>query len=163
MFLGSGRWRVFEREIAAQGRVLATFVGMDLDMARDFVRDHHRAILTTTRDDGSPQLSPVAVAVDDDGYLVVSTRQTAVKTRNLRKRPYVWLCVISDEFYGRWVQISGDVEVVDLPEAMEPLVDYYRRLSGEHPDWSEYRAAMERDQRVLLRITARRAGPDVEG
>jgi PPOX class probable F420-dependent enzyme len=136
---------------------------MDLDKARSFVRDHHRAILTTTREDGSPQMSPVAVAVDDHGYLVVSTRQTAVKTRNLRRRPRAWLLVISDGFYGDWVQIEGDVEIVELPAAMEPLVEYYRQLSGEHPDWDDYRAAMEQDQRVLLRITPLRAGPDIEG
>lgn len=136
---------------------------MDLDEARAFVREHHRAIITTIRDDGSPQMSPVAVAVDDRGRLVVSTRQTALKTRNLRKRPKAWLCVISDGFYGQWVQVEGDVEILELPEAMEPLVDYYRQLSGEHPDWDDYRAAMERDQRVLLCITPGRAGPDVEG
>jgi PPOX class probable F420-dependent enzyme len=136
---------------------------MDLDKARSFVRDHHRAILTTTREDGSPQMSPVAVAVDDHGHLVVSTRQTAVKTRNLRRRPHAWLLVISDGFYGDWVQIEGDVEIVELPAAMELLVEYYRQLSGEHPDWDDYRAAMEQDQRVLLRITPLRAGPDIEG
>jgi PPOX class probable F420-dependent enzyme len=136
---------------------------MDLDQARAFVREHHRAVLATYRDDGSPQMSPVAVAVDDDGYLVVSTRESALKTRNLRKRPAAWLCVISDDFFGPWVQVSGDVDIVTLPEAMEPLVDYYRRISGEHPDWDDYRAAMVRDRRVLLRITLRRAGPDVEG
>ena len=136
---------------------------MDLDQAREFVRTHHRAILTTTRDDGSPQMSPVAVAVDDDGYLIVSTRETAVKTRNLRKRPIAHLCVISDAFYGPWIQVSGEATIVSLPDAMEPLVDYYRRVSGEHPDWADYRAAMERDRRVLVRITPVRAGPDVSG
>ncbi|HEY5186246.1 MAG TPA: PPOX class F420-dependent oxidoreductase [Actinomycetes bacterium] len=136
---------------------------MDLDGARAFVREHRRAILTTSRDDGSPQMSPVAVAVDDGGHLVASTRKTALKTRNLRKRPTAWLCVISDGFYGPWIQIEGEVEIVELPDAMQPLVDYYRQVAGEHPDWDEYRAAMEREQRVLLRISPRRAGPDVQG
>lgn len=136
---------------------------MELDQARTFVREHHRAILSTIRDDGSPQMSPVAVAVDGGGRLLVSTRQTALKTRNLRKRPRAWLCVISDEFYGPWIQVEGDVEIVELPDALEPLVDYYRQVAGEHPDWDDYRAAMEREQRVLLRITLRRAGPDVRG
>jgi PPOX class probable F420-dependent enzyme len=136
---------------------------MDLDDARAFAREHHRAILTTTRDDGTPQMTPVGVAVDDEGRLVVSSRQTAFKTRNLRKRPVAWLCIVSDDFFGRWIQVEGDVEIVELPEAMEPLVDYYRKAAGEHPDWADYRAAMVRDQRVLLRITARRAGPDAEG
>jgi PPOX class probable F420-dependent enzyme len=136
---------------------------MDLDQARAFVRDHHRAVLTTTRDDGSPQLSPVAVAVDDEGHLVVSTRETAMKTRNVRKRPTVWLCIFTDNFYGPWIQVEGEVDVVSLPEAMEPLVDYYRAVAGEHPDWDEYRAAMASEGRVVLRITPTRAGPDVAG
>jgi PPOX class probable F420-dependent enzyme len=136
---------------------------MDLDQARAFVREHHRAIITTIRDDGSPQMSPVGVGVDGTGRLVVSSRHPAMKTRNLRKRPRAWLCVISDGFYGSWIQVEGDVEIVELPDAMEPLVDYYRQVGGEHPDWDDYRAAMVREQRVLLRITPRRAGPDVEG
>jgi PPOX class probable F420-dependent enzyme len=136
---------------------------MELDQARTFVHEHHRAILSTIRDDGSPQMSPVAVAVDGGGRLLVSTRQTALKTRNLRKRPRAWLCVISDQFYGPWIQVEGDVEIVELPDALEPLVDYYRQVAGEHPDWDDYRAAMERERRVLLRITPRRAGPDVQG
>jgi PPOX class probable F420-dependent enzyme len=136
---------------------------MNLDDARAFVRVHHRAIISTVRDDGSAQMSPVLVAVDAEGHLVVSTREGALKTRNLRKRPTVSLCVIDDGFWGDWIQVDGDVRIVQLPEAMEPLVDYYRQLSGEHPDWDDYRAAMVRDQRVLLRITPVRAGPDVSG
>ena len=136
---------------------------MDLDRARDFVRTHHHAVLATTREDGTPQMSPVLVAVDDDGRVVVSSRQGAMKTRNLRRRPQAWALVLSDGFYGDWVQIEGGVEVVDLPDAMDGLVAYYRQVSGEHPDWDDYRAAMVRDQRVLIRIDPTRAGPDREG
>lgn len=136
---------------------------MDLDKARDFVRVHHRAILSTTRDDGSPQMSPVLVAVDAGGCVTVSSRETALKTRNLRKRPTAAVLVLSDGFFGAWIQISGDVEIVSLPDALEPLVDYYRSVSGEHDDWDSYRAAMISEQRCLIRITPRRAGPDIEG
>ena len=136
---------------------------MDLDLARDFVRQHHRAVLTTYYPDGRAQLSPVTVGVDVDGYLVISTRETATKTRNLRTDPRVVLCVMTEQFFGRWVLVEGQAEVIHLPEAMEPLVEYYRGISGEHPDWPDYRAAMERDRRVLLRITITRAGPDRHG
>jgi PPOX class probable F420-dependent enzyme len=136
---------------------------MDLDAARAFVRDHHHAILATTRRDGRPQLSPVAVALDADGRVVLSTRETAIKTANLRRNPAVSVCVFSDEFFGDWIQVDGTAEVVSLPAAMEPLVDYYRSVSGEHPDWDDYRAAMERDRRVVVRITIDRAGPDRAG
>ncbi|MBB2913384.1 PPOX class probable F420-dependent enzyme [Streptosporangium becharense] len=136
---------------------------MDLDQARAFLRDNHRAVMLTRHADGRPQLSPVTVGVDASGKAVVSTRETAVKVRNLRRDPKVTLCVTTDAFFGPWVQIEGVAEVVSLPEAMEPLVDYYRDISGEHPDWDDYRAAMERDRRVIVRIEITRAGPDVHG
>ena len=136
---------------------------MDLDDARAFAREHSHAVLTTLRQDGSPQLSPVAVTVDDEGRFVVSSRETAYKTKNLRRDPRAWLCVLSDAFYGPWVYVEGSVDVLSLPAAMEPLVDYYRRVSGEHPDWDDYRAAMTAEQRCLLRLTPTRAGPDRSG
>jgi PPOX class probable F420-dependent enzyme len=116
---------------------------MDLDEARDVVRQQSRAVLATLRSDGTPQMSPVLVGVDDAGNVLVSTRETALKVRNLRRDPRLWLCVLPDGFFGRWVQVEGRAEIVSLPEAMDGLVDYYRRVSGEHDDWDEYRAAME--------------------
>jgi PPOX class probable F420-dependent enzyme len=136
---------------------------MDLEAARAFVRANHHAVLATARRGGRPQLSPVARSVDADGFAVVSTRETALKVANIRRNPAVSLCVISEGFFGDWVQVDGNAEVVSLPDAMEPLVDYYRSVSGEHPDWADYRAAMERDQRVILRISLERAGPDRSG
>jgi PPOX class probable F420-dependent enzyme len=136
---------------------------MDLDEARQVVREQHRAVLATIRGDGTPQMSPVLVAVDDEGRVLVSTREAALKVRNLRRDPRLWLCVLPDGFFGRWVQIEGSAEIVSLPAAMDGLVDYYRRVSGEHDDWDDYRAAMEREQRVLLRVELTRAGPDRAG
>jgi PPOX class probable F420-dependent enzyme len=136
---------------------------VEIDVARDFVRRHHRAVLTTYYPDGRAQVSPVTAGVDAAGHIVVSTRETATKTRNLRTDPRVVLCVLTEQFFGAWVLIEGRAELIHLPEAMEPLVDYYRGISGEHPDWADYRAAMERDKRVLLRITITRAGPDRYG
>lgn len=136
---------------------------MNLDEARAVVAEQHHAVLATMRADGTPQLSPVLAAMDGTGRIVVSTRQGAMKTRNLRRDPRTWLCVLPDGFFGRWIQITGDVEILDLPEAMEPLVDYYRRSAGEHDDWDEYRATMESEQRVLVRITPTHAGPDRSG
>lgn len=136
---------------------------MDADQAREFVRDNHRAVLATTRRDGRPQLSPVTVGVGPDGRLRVSTRETAMKTKNVRRDPRVSVCVLTDAFYGGWAQVDGTAEVVALPEAMELLVEYYRDISGEHPDWDDYRAAMERERRVMLLIDVERAGPTVSG
>ena len=136
---------------------------MDLEDARRFLTDHHRAVLATTRSDGRPQLSPVGVGVDAHGRAIISSRETAYKVRNLRQDPRASLCVLADNFYGRWIQIEGTAEVVSLPEAMELLVDYYRRVGGEHPEWDDYRAAMERERRVLIRVNLERAGPDREG
>ena len=137
---------------------------MDLDEARDYLRAHRRAVLATMRRDGTPQMSPVVCAVDDSGRVLVSSRETAVKTKNVRRDPRAWLCAFPDGFFGeQFVQVEGTVTVVSLPEAMVALVDYYRRVSGEHPDWDDYRAAMERDKRVLLRLELTRAGPDISG
>ena len=136
---------------------------MDIEQAQEFLRTHHRAVLVTRRSSGDPQLSPVAVGVDGEGRAVVSTRETAMKTANMRRDPRVSLCVISDEFYGDWIQVDGTAEVVSLPEAMDALVDYYRGVAGEHPDWDEYRAAMERERRVIVRVQIERAGPDRSG
>ncbi len=134
---------------------------MDLDQARDFVRSHHRAVLATRTPDGIQQ-SPVLVGVDEDGRLTVSTRETAYKAKNLRRDPWVQLCVMNNGFFGDWVYVEGEAEILSLPEAMEPLVEYYRGIRGE-TDWDEYRAGMERERRVILRITPKRAGPDRRG
>jgi PPOX class probable F420-dependent enzyme len=136
---------------------------MDLDEARTFLRTNHRAVMATFRADGRPQMSPVAVAVDDSGRAVMSTRETAMKTHNLRRDPRVSLCVVTEGWYGPWIYVDGRAEVVSLPDAMEPLVDYYRQVAGEHPDWDEYRAAMESERRVLVRIEIEHAGPDRSG
>jgi PPOX class probable F420-dependent enzyme len=132
---------------------------MDISEVRQFLGDNHRAVMATTRSDGQPQLSPVTVALDGSDTVIVSSRVTAMKVKNLRRRPRAWLCLLNDGFFGSWAQIEGPVEVVALPEAMEGLVEYYRRVSGEHPDWDDYRAAMIRDQRVLLRVAMERVGP----
>jgi PPOX class probable F420-dependent enzyme len=136
---------------------------MDLDAAREFLHAHHRAVLATFRRDGRPQLSPVLCACDEKGRVLISTRETAVKTRNLRRDPRVSLCVMNDGFFGGWVQADGEAEIISLPDAMDLLVDYYRRISGEHPDWDDYRSAMERERRVAVRVTLTRAGPDASG
>jgi PPOX class probable F420-dependent enzyme len=136
---------------------------MEIDRARDFIREHHQAVMLTYRADGSAQMSPVACGVDADGFVVVSTRETALKAKNVRRDPRVSLCVLSDGFYGEWIQVDGEATVVSLPDAMEMLVNYYRSVRGEHPDWDEYRAAMEQERRVMVRISLTRAGPDRSG
>ncbi len=136
---------------------------MDLERAREFMRVHHRAVLATSRSDGLPQLSPVTVGVGDDGRVLISTRETAIKTKNLARDPRASLCVLTDRFFGEWLQAEGTAEIVHLPEAMDLLVDYYRRVSGEHPDWDDYRQAMVRDRRVIVAVTLTRAGPDRSG
>jgi PPOX class probable F420-dependent enzyme len=131
---------------------------MTPEEARAFVAGNHRAVLVTRRREGGLQTSPVTVGADDEG-VVISSRQTAYKTRNIRRDPNVTLCIFTDPFFGPWIQIEGRAELVSLPEAMEGLVDYYRRIRGEHPDWDEYRRAMEADDRVLIRVSILGVGP----
>jgi PPOX class probable F420-dependent enzyme len=132
---------------------------MSPDDARAFVASNHRAVLITHRSSGGLQTSPVLVGVDDEGKVVISTREGAYKTRNLRRDPTAVLCVLSDDFFGRWMQIEGTAQIVSLPEAMGGLVDYYRRISGEHPDWDGYRQAMRDQHRVLVRVSIDAVGP----
>ena len=137
---------------------------MDLEQAREFLSHHHDGVLATRRRDGSLQMSPVSVGVDSEGRAIVSSRETAYKSRNLRRGPQASICVFANAFHGSiWIQINGIAQILWLPEAMEPLVDFYRRLKGEHSNWSEYRQTMERQRRVLIRITIEVAGPDRKG
>jgi PPOX class probable F420-dependent enzyme len=136
---------------------------MEVDKALDFARKSPRCVLSTRRRDGAPQMSPIVAAVDDEGRLLISSRETAFKSKNVRRDPKVSLLFLNENFFGDWVQIDGTAEVVSLPDAMEVLVDYYRRLSGEHPDWDDYRAAMEKEKRLIIRVTVEHAGPDNAG
>ena len=144
-------------------RSIATNTRAGREQLLDFLRPRHHAILMTTRKDGRPQSSPNTCGVDTEGRIVISTYPERAKVTNIRRNPQVSVCVLSDDFGGPWVQVDGTASLLHLPDAMEPLVDYYRRLSGEHPDWDDYRAAMVRDRRLLVRITPERAGPDVAG
>jgi PPOX class probable F420-dependent enzyme len=136
---------------------------MDLADARTFLEDHHRAVLVTHRADGRPQTSPIVCALDGEGRVMISTREPAVKVRNLRRDPRCSLCVLPDGFFGDWIQVDGEAEIVPLPEAMPLLEAVYRSVAGDHPDWDEFRADMERQRRVILRITVTAAGPDISG
>jgi PPOX class probable F420-dependent enzyme len=128
-----------------------------------FLRPRHHVIFSTTRADGNPQHSPVTAGIDSEGRLVIATYPQRAKARNLRTRPAASACVLSDEWNGAWVQIDGPAEVLDLPEAMEPLVEYFRSILGEHSDWNEYRAAMQRQGKCLIRTTIERWGPIATG
>src|SRR5487761_61007 len=133
------------------------------EAALEFLRANPRGVLATYRHDGQAQMSPVIAAVDAESRVVISTREGAMKTLNLRRNPRAAFCALNEGFFGEWHTLEGNVEIVSLPEAMEPLVDYYRRVSGEHPDWQDYREAMARERRVLLRITVDRSGPTTQG
>ncbi len=135
---------------------------MDTGDALEYLRQNHRSVLITRRRDGEPNPSPVVHGVDGSGRVVISSREPAYKVRNLRADPRAVLCAFPDQFVGRWIRVSGRAEIVSLPEAMPGLEDLYRQVSGEHPDWDDYRAAMERDRRVIIAITPESAGPDRE-
>jgi PPOX class probable F420-dependent enzyme len=144
-------------------RPIATNTPVDRHGLLDFVRPRHHMVLITTRADGTPQASPVTGGVDDAGRILVSSYPERAKSRNLRRDPRCGVLVLSDDFGGAWVQVDGEGEVLDLPEALEPLVEYFRVISGEHPDWDEYRTAMVEQGKVLLRITPTRWGPVATG
>ncbi|MGH2982496.1 MAG: TIGR03618 family F420-dependent PPOX class oxidoreductase [Solirubrobacterales bacterium] len=136
---------------------------MNLDRARKFIAEHHHAVLATRKRDDSAQLSPVLVNLDGAGRAIISSRETAFKVRNLRREPLAILCVFTDRFFGEWIQVEGRAEVLSLPEAMDPLIDYYKRFPDENPAWDDYRERMRREKRVLIRIELADAGPDRQG
>ena len=129
----------------------------EIEAARRFVAENHRGVLATFRRDGRIQQSPVTAGVDEAGRVIISVTEDRAKTRNARRDPRISLCVFNDAFYGAWVQVEGTARFADGPDRLDALVDYYRRLNGEHPDWDEYRAAMLKDRRVLLRFEIERA------
>ncbi|MGW0506915.1 PPOX class F420-dependent oxidoreductase [Micromonospora sp. NPDC003241] len=144
-------------------RTIAHNARVDRDDLLAFVRPRHRVVLMTTRPDGRPQSSPVSAGVDADGRLVISTYPERAKVANIRRDPRVSACVLSDDWNGPWVQLDGTAEVLDLPDALEPLVEYFRSISGEHPDWDEYREAMVRQGKSLIRVTVTSWGPIATG
>ena len=144
-------------------RAIATNSTVERAGLLEFVRARHRVILLTRRRDGAPQASPVTAGIDEQGRLVVSTYPERAKARNARRDPAGSAVVLSDEWNGPWVQLWGTTEVLDLPDALEPLVDYYRSISGEHPDWDEYREAMVRQGKSILRLTIERWSPIATG
>ena len=143
--------------------MIATTTDVERAELLEFLRPRHHVVLSTTRRDGSAQLSPVTAGLDDEGRIVIATYPERAKVANARLNPAVSVLVLSDEWNGAWVQVDGDAEVLDLPEAIEPLVDYFRAISGEHPDWDEYRQAMVDQGKSLLRITPTRWGPIATG
>ncbi|MER5477459.1 PPOX class F420-dependent oxidoreductase [Streptomyces sp. NPDC002734] len=132
---------------------IATNLSVSLVELLDFVRPRHRAILLTRRGDGGPQGSPLTCGVDDSGRIVISTYPERAKTRNAKRDERVSVLVLSDDWNGPWVQIDGTAEVIDAPDSVEPLVEYYRNIAGEHPDWDEYRAAMLKQGKSIIRVT----------
>ncbi|MCM4084065.1 PPOX class F420-dependent oxidoreductase [Paractinoplanes hotanensis] len=144
-------------------RTIATNTEASREELLEFLRPRHNAILMTTRRDGRPQASPNTCGVDTEGRIVISTYPDRAKVYNLRRNPQVSVCVLSDDFGGAWVQVDGTAEVLDLPESIEPLVEYFRVISGEHPDWAEYRQAMRDQGKSLIRITIERWGPIATG
>ncbi|MGW1465252.1 PPOX class F420-dependent oxidoreductase [Streptomyces sp. NPDC001493] len=142
---------------------IATNTTADRDELLEFVRPRHRALLITARSDGRPQASPLTCGVDDSGRIVVSTYPERAKTRNAKRNDQVSVVVLSDDWNGPWVQIDGTAEVIDSPDSVEPLVEYFRNISGEHPDWDEYRAAMVKQGKSIIRITPERWGPIATG
>jgi len=144
-------------------RTIATNTTVDREGLLEFLRPRHHAILMTTRKDGRPQASPNTCGVDTEGRIVISTYPERAKAYNVRRDPRVSVLVLSDDFGGAWVQVDGTAEVLDLPEALEPLVEYFRVIAGEHSDWDEYRQAMRDQGKSLIRVTIERWGPIATG
>ncbi|HEX2902316.1 MAG TPA: PPOX class F420-dependent oxidoreductase [Jatrophihabitans sp.] len=144
-------------------RTIATNTRVERPELLDFIRDRHHIVLLTRRSDGGPQASPVTAGVDREGRVVISTYPERAKVHNLRRDPRCSVLVLSDDFGDAWVQLDGTAEVLDLPDSVEPLVEYFRSISGEHPDWDEYRQAMTDQGKSLIRVSIQSWGPIATG
>jgi len=137
---------------------------MNIAEAQNFLSKHHQGVLATRRRDGNLQMSPVSPAIDANGRVIISSRETAFKIKNLRRDPRASLCVFTEAFHGLgWVQVNGKAEVISLHQAMELLMDWHRRVKGEHQNWDDYKKTMEKQRRVVLRIEIESAGPEEKG
>lgn len=143
---------------------MAEFVPMEIEVAQAFLRKNHWGILATRRKNGSLQMSPVTVGLDEQGRAVISSRETAYKVNNLRRDPRAALCAITPTFHGEgWVQINGTATIVSLPGALDALVALHRQAYGEHKNWPEFHERMVRERRVIIRIEIETVGPRVRG
>lgn len=146
---------------------MARTIARDTNVSRgeleEFIRPRHKGILITTRSDGSPQASPVAMGLDTDGRVVIASYPERAKSKNAKTNPQASICVLSDHFDDDWVQVYGSAEVLELPDAVEPLVEYFRVIAGEHSDWKDYRKAMVDQGKVLIRVTIEKWGPISRG
>jgi hypothetical protein len=137
------------RSLGRMSRTIATNTPADRNDMLDFIRPRHRMLIATTRRDGRPQISPVSGGVDSDGRIVISSYPTRA--------------VLSDDWDGAWMQVDGTAEVLHMPEAGDGLVEYFRCIAGEHPNWTEYREAMALQNKSLIRITPTRWSPICTG
>jgi len=144
-------------------KYIATNRTVERTALEEFVRPRHRGVLLTRRSDGWPQSSLVTMGLDPAGRVLVASYPERAKVHNLRRDERASIVVMSDEFNGEWVQVDGAAEVVDLPDALDGLCEYFRVISGEHPDWDEYREAMTAQGKCLIRLTIDRWGPIAKG
>jgi len=142
---------------------VATNDRVDFAELVEFLRTRHKAIVVTRRSDGGSQSSPVTLGIDAGGRLLVSTYPGRAKVANIRRHPRIAMCVLSDAFNDAWVHVEGEAEVLDMPDALDPLVEYFRSISGEHPDWDEYSRAMTDGNKSLIRLTVDQWGPIATG
>lgn len=142
---------------------IATNRYVDRPELNDFVQPRHHGVLITARRDGRPQTSLVTMGLTDDGAVVISSYPERAKVTNIRRNPAVAVVVMSDDFGGEWVHLDGTATIIDLPDAVEPLVEYFRVISGEHPDWDEYRQAMVDQGKCLIRVSIDSWGPISKG
>ena len=143
---------------------MAEFVPIDVEKAREFLKNNHWGVLATRRKNGQPQMSPVTVGLSGEGDAIISSRETAYKVNNLRRDPHAALCAFTHNFHGGgWVQVNGTAEIISLPDALETLVYLQRQVYGEHKSWPEFHQRMLREKRVIIGITIERVGPKVRG
>jgi PPOX class probable F420-dependent enzyme len=133
---------------------------MEIADAQKFLRENHRACIAVRQRDGAPQMTFVSPGIDADGRVIITSRGTTYKVKHIRRDPRVSMLVFGEQYSGsKFVQLHGTAEIVELPEAMDSLVHWYRQVRGEHKDWEQYRKQMYDEKRVIIRVNIERVGP----
>ncbi len=137
---------------------------MEIADAQKFLRDNHHGVLVTRKKDSSLQMTLVSPVIDDEGKVIITSRESTYKVKNIKRNPQISLLVYGDQFNGsNYIQIDGRAEIIPLPQAMDIVLDWHRQIRGVPANWDEIREKTKTERRIAMRVTIERVGPQNKG
>lgn len=133
---------------------------MEIADAQEFLKQNHRGVLVARKKDGSLQMALVSPTIDADGKVIITSRDSTYKVKNIRRNPQISLLVFGEQFNGsKYIQIEGKAEIIEHPRAMDIVLDWHRQIRGEPADWEEVRKKTLAEGRIAMRVTIEKVGP----